>query len=49
VIHRRRVTDRLNYANVVATRALFIARGGASYAAVVLPANSAPRASSPSR
>jgi hypothetical protein len=36
----RGVTDRLTYANVVATLALFIALGGASYAAVVLPANS---------
>jgi hypothetical protein len=40
VIHRRRVTDRLTYANVVATLALFIALGGASYASIVLPANS---------
>ena len=32
--------SRLNYANVVATLALFIALGGASYAAVELPANS---------
>lgn len=40
VTHRRRVTDRLTYANVVATLALFIALGGASYAAIVLPANS---------
>lgn len=31
---------RLTYANVVATLALFIALGGASYAAIVLPANS---------
>jgi hypothetical protein len=30
----------LNYANVVATLALFVALGGASYAAVVLPADS---------
>jgi hypothetical protein len=40
VIERKHVTDRLTYANVVATLALFIALGGASYAAVVLPANS---------
>jgi hypothetical protein len=40
VIHRRRATDRLTYANVVATVALFIALGGVSYAAVALPANS---------
>jgi hypothetical protein len=32
--------DRLSYANVVATLALFVGLGGASYAAVVLPANS---------
>ncbi len=36
----RRVRSRLSYANVVATLALFIALGGVSYAAVVLPANS---------
>lgn len=36
----RRVRSRLSYANVVATMALFIALGGVSYAAVVLPANS---------
>jgi hypothetical protein len=36
----RRLADRLTYANVVATMALFISLGGASYAAVVLPANS---------
>jgi hypothetical protein len=40
MIHRRRVTDRLTYANVVATLALFIALGGVSYAAIALPANS---------
>jgi len=34
------VTVRLTYANVVATLALFLALGGASYAAIVLPANS---------
>jgi hypothetical protein len=31
---------RLTYANVVATLALFVALGGSSYAAFVLPANS---------
>jgi hypothetical protein len=36
----RRVADRLTYANVAATTALFISLGGASYAAIVLPANS---------
>lgn len=36
----QRVRSRLSYANVVATLALFIALGGVSYAAVVLPANS---------
>lgn len=36
----RRLVDRLSYANVVATLALFIALGGASYAAVELPAHS---------
>lgn len=35
-----RLIPRLSYANVVATLALFIALGGASYAAVELPANS---------
>ena len=35
-----RFMPRLTYANVVATLALFIAVGGASYAAVALPANS---------
>jgi hypothetical protein len=34
------IRDRLTYANVVATIALFVALGGASYAAVALPANS---------
>ena len=37
---RRRITDRLTYANVVATLALFIALGGSSYAALNLPKNS---------
>lgn len=36
----RRVPGRLSYSNVVATIALFIALGGASYAAVALPAHS---------
>jgi hypothetical protein len=36
----RRLTDRLTYANVVATMALFIALGGTSYAAIKLPHNS---------
>jgi hypothetical protein len=36
----RRLTNRLTYANVVATMALFIALGGTSYAAIKLPHNS---------
>jgi hypothetical protein len=36
----RRIHSALTYANVVATLALFIALGGASYAAVKLPKNS---------
>jgi hypothetical protein len=36
----RRVLNRLTYANVVATLALFIALGGSSYAAIKLPRNS---------
>lgn len=36
----RWVLDHLTYANVVATLALFIALGGASYAAIALPAHS---------
>ncbi|MCW2983823.1 MAG: hypothetical protein JWR63_1393 [Conexibacter sp.] len=36
----RRLIDRLTYANVVATMALFIALGGTSYAAIKLPHNS---------
>jgi hypothetical protein len=36
----RRRTDRLSYANVVATIALFISLGGASYAAIALPPHS---------
>jgi hypothetical protein len=39
-VFARRVSDRLSYSNVVATIALFIALGGASYAAVALPAHS---------
>lgn len=35
-----RLLDKLTYANVVATLALFIALGGASYAALQLPKNS---------
>jgi len=35
-----RLSTRLSYANVVATLALFVALGGVSYAAVVLPAHS---------
>jgi hypothetical protein len=34
------IRSRLTYANVLATVALFIALGGASYAAVALPTNS---------
>lgn len=37
---RHRLLDRLSYANVVATLALFIALGGTSYAAIKLPKNS---------
>jgi hypothetical protein len=35
-----RLRDRLTYANVTATLALFIALGGSSYAAITLPRNS---------
>lgn len=35
-----RLADKLTYANVVATLALFVSLGGVSYAAVVLPAHS---------
>jgi len=35
-----RLSSRVSYANVVATLALFVALGGASYAAVEVPANS---------
>lgn len=34
------IRDRLSYANVMATLAVFIALGGASYAAIRIPANS---------
>ena len=36
----RRLAQRLTYANVMATLALFVALGGTSYAAVTLPRNS---------
>lgn len=36
----RHITNRLTYANVTATLALFIALGGSSYAALTLPRNS---------
>src|SRR3954454_2587008 len=36
----RRLVNRLTYANVVATLALFIALGGSSYAAIKFPKNS---------
>ena len=36
----RRLLDSMTYANVVATFALFVSLGGASYAAITLPANS---------
>src|SRR5215213_6171690 len=36
----KKVLDRLNYANVTATLALFIALGGTSYAVATLPRNS---------
>jgi hypothetical protein len=36
----RSISQRLSYANVMATAALFVALGGASYAATQLPANS---------
>ncbi len=39
----RAISNRLTYANVVATLALFIALGGASYASLVLPAGSVGR------
>jgi hypothetical protein len=39
-MHRNRITRHLSYANVIASLALFIALGGASYAAVTLPTNS---------
>jgi hypothetical protein len=39
-MHLNRITRRLGYSNVIASLALFVALGGASYAAVALPANS---------
>src|SRR4051812_45782514 len=36
----RRIADRMTYANVTATLALFVALGGSSYAALTLPHNS---------
>ena len=36
----RRMRDRMTYANVVATLALFVALGGSSYAALTLPKRS---------
>ena len=39
-MHLNRITRRLSYSNVIASLALFVALGGASYAAVALPANS---------
>lgn len=36
----RRIRNRLTYANVIATLALFVALGGSSYAALKLPRNS---------
>ncbi|HEX3519464.1 MAG TPA: hypothetical protein VHT29_10570 [Solirubrobacteraceae bacterium] len=38
--HLRTVAGHLSYSNIVATIALFVALGGASYAAVVIPAHS---------
>jgi len=39
-MHTKRITRHLSYANVMATIGVFIALGGASYAAVALPASS---------
>jgi hypothetical protein len=39
-MHPNRITRHLSYANVIASLALFVALGGASYAAVALPAHS---------
>jgi hypothetical protein len=39
-MHPNRITRHLSYANVMATLGVFIALGGASYAAVALPAHS---------
>jgi hypothetical protein len=38
--HLSRLRERLSYANVTATLALFVALGGTSYAAITLPRNS---------
>src|ERR1700683_4518511 len=40
MVRMRRIAGTLNYANVAATLALFMSLGGASYAAIALPANS---------
>jgi hypothetical protein len=39
-MHPNRITRHLSYANVMATLGVFVAFGGASSAAVALPANS---------
>jgi hypothetical protein len=39
-MHTKRITRHLSYANLMATIGVFIALGGASYAAVAIPANS---------
>ena len=39
-MNSNRITRRLSYSNVIASLALFLALGGASYAAVALPAHS---------
>jgi hypothetical protein len=39
-MHPNRITRHLSYANVMATLGVFVALGGASYAAVALPVNS---------
>jgi hypothetical protein len=39
-MHPNRITRHLSYANVMATLGVFVALGGASYAAVAIPANS---------
>jgi hypothetical protein len=40
IARRHRILDRFSYANVIATIALFVSLGGASYAAIELPAGS---------